>query len=207
MPAPTDAASPTRNVSQVLWVANQPGETGLHVLQHEHPPCGFVLLVARARSQDLLAEPVGEALVLGLDLGKLDQELTHRRVPSRFRSAAVEAVGLVFHVLGELADLVEIERRHQPQRFLGDEALHILATDQRQIFAEFRPIELEQPGAMAHLLVRHLVEDFGGSRIFRAQAFGEAAIDAAVLVLAGDGEGDDFPFGELGKAPHETPHY
>jgi hypothetical protein len=62
---------------------------------------------------------------------------------SRVRSAAVEAVGLVFHVLGELAHLIEIERRHQPQRFLGDEALDVLPSDQRQVFAEFRPVKLE----------------------------------------------------------------
>ena len=37
-----------------------------------------------------------------------------------------------------------------------------------------------------------------GGRILRAQAFGEAAIDAAVLLLVGDGEGEDFLLGEVG---------
>src|SRR5437762_3216475 len=76
------------------------------------------------------------------------------------------------------------------------------AADQRQVFAEFRPVEVEQHGAVAHLLLRHLVEDLGGGRIFRAQPFGKAAIDAAVLVLVGDGKREDFLFGELGKALH-----
>ncbi len=35
-----------------------------------------------------------------------------------------------------------------------------------------------------------------------AQALGEAAIDAAVLVLVGDGEREDFLLGEIGKAFH-----
>ena len=88
---------------------------------------------------------------------------------------------------------------------LLDEALDVLAADQRQVFAEFRPVELEQHGAVAHLLVRHLVEHLGRGRIFLAQPFGEAAIDAAVLVLVGDGEREDFLFGEVGKAFHGGP--
>ena len=100
------------------------------------------------------------------------------------------------------AHLVEAERVHQPQRLLLDEALDVLAADQRQVLAELRPVEIEQHGAMAHLLVRHLVEDLGRGRICLAQSLGEAAIDAAVLVLVGDGEREDFLFGEIGKAFH-----
>jgi hypothetical protein len=64
------------------------------------------------------------------------------------------------------------------------------------------PIELEQPCAVAGFLLRHFVEDLRRCRILPAQAFGEAPVDAAVLVLAGDGEGDDLLFAELGKAFH-----
>ena len=80
-----------------------------------------------------------------------------------------------------------------------------LAADQRQVFAEFRPVEVEQHGAVAHLLFRHLVEDLGRGRIFLAQPFGEAAIDTAVLVLVGDGKREDFLFGQVGKAFHGGP--
>ena len=38
--------------------------------------------------------------------------------------------------------------------------------------------------------------------ILLAQALGEAAIDAAVLLLVGDGEREDFLLGEVGKALH-----
>jgi hypothetical protein len=58
---------------------------------------------------------------------------------------------------------------------------------------------------VAHLLFRHLVEDLGGGRIFRAQPFGKAAIDAAVLLLVGDGKREDFLFGEFSKAFHGAP--
>jgi hypothetical protein len=48
-------------------------------------------------------------------------------------------------------------------------------------------------------LVRHLVEHLGGRGKGLAQAFGEAAIDAAVLVLVGDGKRQDFLLGEVGE--------
>src|SRR5262245_10985722 len=100
---------------------------------------------------------------------------------------------------------VEVERVHEPERLLLNEALDVLAADQRQVLAEFRPVEIEQHGAVAHLLLRHLVEDLGGGRIFLAQPFGKAAVDAAVLVLVGDGKREDFLFAELGKAFHGHP--
>jgi hypothetical protein len=55
---------------------------------------------------------------------------------------------------------------------------------------------------VAHLLFRHLVENLAGGRIVLAQAFGEAAIDSAVLVLVGDRQREDFPFGKIGEALH-----
>ncbi len=55
------------------------------------------------------------------------------------------------------------------------------------------------------LLLRHAVEHFGGLRILAAQPLGEAAIDAAVLVLAGDGESEDFLLGEISKTFHGEP--
>src|SRR5436190_1684667 len=83
---------------------------------------------------------------------------------------------------------VDTERTHQPERLVGDEALDVLPADQRQIVAEFRAIELEQHGAVPDLLVRHLVENFGGSGELLAQAFGETTIDATVLLLVADRE-------------------
>ncbi len=98
--------------------------------------------------------------------------------------------------LGELAHLVEAERAHQPERLaVVDEALDVLAADQRQVLAEFLAVHVEQHGAVAHLLVGHFVEHLGGGGKRLAQALGEAAVDAAVLVLVGDGEREDFLLG------------
>jgi hypothetical protein len=83
-----------------------------------------------------------------------------------------------------------------------DEALDVLAPDQRQILAEFRSMEIEQHAAMPCFLVGHLVEDFGGGGVVLAQSLCEAAVDAAVLFLIGDSEREDLLLGEFNKALH-----
>ena len=139
----------------------------------------------------------------GFGFREFDQQLAHRGIARRFGRLAIEALGLEFHVLGELAHLLEPERPHQPERLLRlDEALHVLATDQRQIVAEFLAVEVEQHGAVVHFLFRHLVEYLGGGGKLLAQAFGETAIDAAVLFFVGDGKRQHFLFGEVGKSFH-----
>jgi hypothetical protein len=57
---------------------------------------------------------------------------------------------------------------------------------------------------MTHLLVRHLVEDLGRSGVTLAQALREGAIDAVVLLLIGNREGEDLLLSEVGKTFHRT---
>ena len=52
------------------------------------------------------------------------------------------------------------------------------------------------------LLLRHLVEHLGGGGKLLAQALGEAAVDAAVLLLVGDGERQHLLLGQVGKVLH-----
>ena len=184
---------------------HQADKSRLHELQHEHAARGLVFLFARALGEDGLAELVGEAFVAGFRFGKFDQQLPHRGVARAFGGLAVIALGLEFHVLGELAHVLEPERARQPRGLLGmQEALHVLAADQRQIFAELLAVEVEQHGAVVHLFLGHLVEYFrrGGERL--AQAFGEATVDAAVLFLVGDGQRQHFLLGQVGKSFHEA---
>ncbi len=86
-----------------------------------------------------------------------------------------------------------------------DEALDVLAADQRQVLAELLAVEIEQPGAVGDLFLRHLVEHLGGGGELLAQALGEAAVDAAVLLLVGDGQRQNFLFGQVGKSFHGAP--
>ena len=182
---------------------HQPGQPRLHVLQHEHAPLGLVLLGARVGGQDRLAEFLRQRFVLGLDLSQFEEQLSNRDVAGGFRGPAVEAFGFVFHPSGELPHLVEAERTHQPERLaVMDEAADVLAADQRQVLAEFFAVHVEQHAPMPHLLVGHLVEHLGGGGEWLAQTLGETAVDAAVLVLAGDGERENFLLGKFGKTLH-----
>src|SRR5262249_49268022 len=82
------------------------------------------------------------------------------------------------------------------------ETLHVLAADQRQVLAEFLPVEVVQHAAVLDLLLSHLVEHLRRARILRAQPVGESLIDAGILLLVGDREGEDFLFAQVGKALH-----
>ena len=211
---------PTRNVSQVLWVAKAAANSGASVetepsISPTRPGCTYCSRnIRRAVSSSFsraflvrICSPscLRHVLVFVLDLGQFVEQLADRGVARGFRRLAVEAAGLVFHRLGVFAHFVEVERAHQPDRRLLDEAFDVLAADQRQVVAEFFPIEVEQHGAMAHFLVRHLVEYLGGGRKLRAQTLGESAIDAAVLFFVGDGEGEDFLLGTGRKIASRRP--
>jgi hypothetical protein len=85
------------------------------------------------------------------------------------------------------------------------ETLHVLTPDEGQMLAEFPAVEIEQPRAVARFLFRHLVEHPGGRRKVLAQPLGNIAVDAAVLILIADGEGQYFLFGQVGKSLHGGP--
>jgi hypothetical protein len=118
------------------------------------------------------------------------------------RRAPVEARRLVFHFLGGFADVVEPKRTVEPDRMALDEALHVLAPDQRQKFAEFLAVELEQHVVMADLLRRHLVVHRRRIRVRTAKAIRKRAVDAIVLVLIGNGERQNFSLAQIGKTLH-----
>ena len=94
--------------------------------------------------------------------------------------------------LGELAHRIEAERPVEPDRMALDEALDVLAADQRQKFTEFLAVELEQHVVVLDLLAAILSYIVGGVGIGAAQPVRERAVDAAVLVLVGDGEREDL---------------
>ena len=72
-------------------------------------------------------------------------------------------------------------------------SVYVLAADQRDVLAEFPPVDVQQAAAMSPLLGRHLGKDIRAAGIFGAQALGDVQIDTAVLFLIGDGKGEDLP--------------
>ena len=116
MPAPIEAASPTRNASQVLLrgegggehrrqggdrAVHQPGQPGLDHPQHERGPGARVLAAADIVRQVLVAQLVGAMFMLHLGVGQVAEQLAHRDVLAARGGGAVEALGLGLHAFGE----------------------------------------------------------------------------------------------------------
>ena len=54
---------------------------------------------------------------------------------------------------------------------------------------------------MGMLHLRHVFEDLGRLRILGAQLIGIGEIDPRIILLGGNGEGQDFLFGKLVEGP------
>ena len=115
----------------------------------------------------------------------------------RARRLPVEALGLEFHALRHLADGIEAERAQLPERAARDETAYVLTADQWNVFAEFLPEQLDQLPSMVALFNRHLGKYVRGCGILITQAFRDIGINAAVLLLVGDGQRQDFLFRQV----------
>src|SRR6185436_8408807 len=108
------------------------------------------------------------------------------------------------HHRGLVADGVEASGPDHPWGFAPHEALDVLAPDEGDVVAEPQAVELGEPAPVAGLLVAHAREDLGRRGVPGAQPGGEIVVDPRVLLLGGDGQGEDLPFGEaLEGACHE----
>ena len=174
---------------------HQPGKPRLHVLQHEYPLARAVLLVAHAGTQDLVGQFGRDIFVALFQLGKIAEQLAHADVAGLLGGLCVKTLGLELHRLGFLADGVERQVTRQPDRAAAQESLDVGAPDRRQVGTETRLIHLQQHVAMAFFFFRHLLEQLCGIRVALGEVLREAHIDAAVLLLAGNGDREHFPLG------------
>ena len=175
-------------------------------MQHEHAMAGLVLFFQHLFGQQGLFELVGVGLVALLDFRQIAQQLAHLHIGCALGGALIEAGGLELHVLRFLADGFQRQVGRQPDRPATQEALHILAADGGQHLAKAGLVDFEEHMAVAGLLLRHLLEDLGGGGIALAQILGEGHVDARVLFLGGNGEGQDFAWGQFGKGFHRRLH-
>ena len=132
-----------------------------------------------------------------LHFRQVAKQLPYGRVGHPFLSALVELPRLQFHDLGLFPHRVDAQRPYQPNRPPGDEALYVVAADQRDVLSEALPVHLDQAAAMLGLLCLHLLEHLRRSRVGLAQTVHEVAIDAAVLLLQRNGQRQDLPLGQV----------
>ncbi len=142
-----------------------------------------------------MLETGGERVVLVLGLREIAQQLADGRVGRAGQSLTVEARRGALHVMGALARRFEAERLHLPNRFLRNIAADVLAAHERDMIAEFRDEEVDEPAPVRVLLGGHLVEHLRAGGVVFVQAVGEIGVDARVLLLVADGEGQNLALG------------
>ena len=210
MPAPTEAARPTRKVFHGIAGRERGGEhrrqrrdrtvhqadkAGLDDLQDEAPALALVLVVAGAVGQELLFEVQRLHVVLFLDLREIAEQLADRGVGRSRHRLPVEARRRALHFVRARANDVDMERTDLPDRLLRDVAMDVLAAHERDVLAKLRDEKVDELAAVFVLLAGHFVEHFGAGRVVLEQTVGEVGVDAAVLLLVADGEGQHFALG------------
>ena len=181
---------------------HQADQAGLDDLQDKPPALVLGFVAPGGVGQHSLLEAGGELVVLVLVLGEIAEQLADRRVGRAGQGLTVEARRGALHVVSVLARRFEAERLHLPNRLLRNIAADVLAAHERNVVAEFRHEEIDEPAPMRVLLGRHLVEHFGGRRVIVVQAVGEIGENARVLLLVADGEGQDLALGEIVEIAH-----
>ena len=130
MPAPIAAASPTRNVAQVLWVAKAAANSGASVdtepsISPASPGCTYCSTNMRRAVSSSAARALGSIFspsscasfsCLSSAAARRVSRSRTALVVRRFGGAPVEPRGLEFHLLGELAHGIEPERPVEPDR-------------------------------------------------------------------------------------------
>ena len=98
--------------------------------------------------QHFVLEAGGELVVLVLGLGEIAEQLADGRVGRAGQSLTVEARRGALHVVSALARRFEAERLHLPNRLLRNIAADVLAAHERDMVAEFRHEEIDEPAAV-----------------------------------------------------------
>ena len=133
------------------------------------------------------------------DSGEIVQELANLRVLRLRGGVMIETIGFGFTHLHFAADRIDRQIADEPDRAPLDEAAHIVAADRQDIGAEFLLIGAQQRVMMRRLDLGHALEHCRGRRITIAQILGKGHIDAMVVILGIDRDGENFPLVKLRK--------
>ena len=124
--------------------------------------------------------------MLALLSGEIPEQLTHRGVARLRDGGLIEIARLVLHHFHLPTDHCDRQIGRQPKWFAGDEPFHVLASDQRDVFAEPFPIEADQPMPMAVLLVAHRLKRLRRCGIILADSLRQVGVNPPVFLLGLD---------------------
>ena len=203
MPAPTDAASPTRNVGQLALrgegrgeqrrqrrhgTVHQSHQPRLNDLEQEELPGGFRLGLLLARRLPGGIELAGKDFVPPLGLGQIAQQLARFGVGGPLDRPVVEPLRLQFHQRHLARARVARPRADRLQRVAAHEAPHVFPLQQGNLRAVLVPEQLHQPVPVRVLLLTHGIEVLGRPGIIRPQPPGELAQQPAIFLFQRNGQ-------------------
>src|SRR5277367_6109199 len=137
-----------------------------------------------------------------LFLGQIIEQLANAGILSSSRGLFVEPAGFYLDGAGFLAYKVEAKRPHQSDRLQLHETFYVLAANERDVFSELLPVQLNQPPAMSGFFVAHAVEHGSGGGEVLAQSFCEIGEDAFVFFFERNGQGQNLALSKSLKVPH-----
>src|SRR5205823_905818 len=79
---------------------------------------------------------------------------------------------------------------------------HVVAANEGNVVAKLLPVQVHQALPVARFLGAHAVEHGGGGRKILAKTFGKIRVDALILFLERDGQGQDLAFRKAVKVAH-----
>ena len=176
---------------------HQPGEPRLHHLEHEQPTAGGRVALGRLGRQRL-----GRVGVLALLLGQVAEQLPGADVGRPGRGRLVEPPRLDLHHLGPVTGLLGRQRVVGPDRLAADEPADVVAAHQRDVLAEPLAEHPQQPVPVPVLVGPHPAELVGDLRVLLLERRGQVLVDAGVLLLQRDRQGEDLPLGQAVEAAH-----
>jgi hypothetical protein len=114
----------------------EPGESGLYDLQNEQAPVRLIFPVFDVGLKLGSFEFFGAIFVRAFLLRQVVEQLANTGVLRSCGRLLVEAPALNFHGAGLIADRVEPQWLHQPDRIAMHKAPHVLAANQWNVLAE-----------------------------------------------------------------------
>ena len=171
-------------------------------MQHEQPPpCPFFILLD-LRAQFFCFQLLRPVFVRPFFLRQIVEQLPDAGVLGTRSRLLVKTPGFHLHGTGGFVDRVQPERPHQPDRLPLQETPDILPPNQRNVFSEFLPIQLDQPPPVPGLFYPHAVKNGRGCGEVLTQAFDEIGVHPLVFFFQRNRQRQNFLFGKSVKVLH-----
>jgi hypothetical protein len=176
---------------------HQADEPGLHDLKDEAALGVIVLLALGVVGQASFRDLFGGPFVLGFRGRQVSKQPADIRIRGPRRRLLVEPGRVLFHLLGLQSYRPDALQADLPEFLAVNEPPDVLAPDQRNMFAEFGRIQIDQHPPMTVFFVGHVGKHTGRVGVVIPQSLREIGVDPAVLLLAADRQRQNLLLGQI----------